>query len=229
MKKVQLIEAIIDFLASDAAGDSKGTYHPEIVKVHLSNVYSQLMYNTWLNGKKFGEFSQLDAWSKTYQVTIQDQCGKRAYCLLPFAPVQLPDGMGIRHVRNHWACATYGEVIGRDWLFAPIEATANDIFNELEVADMDDFPTYRLEQNNLSVGAGEESHMLWLENLPEAPNLLTVLDILMIVPIENLDDYDDLACPAGSEDIMIRQIIELIVRKPMPDTVNDMNPKAPTQ
>jgi hypothetical protein len=97
MKKITLIETIIDFMASDSAGDLKGIYHPEIVKVHLNNVFNQLIYNTWLNGKKFSDFSQLDAWSRTYLGMVVSQ----SYVQLPFAPIQLPDMAGIRQVSDH--------------------------------------------------------------------------------------------------------------------------------
>jgi len=223
MKKQNLIDTILDFMASDNAGDSKGIYHPEIVKQHLNNVFNQAVYNTWLNGKKFSDFSQLDAWSKTYVCSVLNQCGARAYCLLPFAPVQLPDMMGIRQIRSHYECSVYyGTAIGDQWVFAPIEATANVIFDELEVSTMDDYPTYRLEQSNVNVGAGEKSHMLWLEKLPVAPEpLITSVDILLITGPENLDDYDELSMPSGAEDSLVQQVISLMSKKPLPDTSND--------
>jgi len=221
MKKIHIIEAIASFLASDNAGDSKGIYHPEEIKVHLNNVFNQAVYNTWLNGKKFSDFSQLDAWSKTYTVDVLNQCGARAYCLLPFAPVSLPDGMGIRQIRNHYLCL-YGEAIGAQWVFAPIEATANVVFDELEVSSMDDTPTFRLEQSNVNIGAGEPSHMLWLEKLPIAPDeLITSLDVMLITPFDVLDDYDDCAIPSGMEDNIIQQVVVLMSKKPLPDTAND--------
>lgn len=212
MTKQHLIDAVIDFLASDSAGDSKGVYHPEIVKTHLNNAYNQAVYNTWLNGKKFSDFGQLDAWSKTYEVTVSGQVGARAYALLPFAPVQLPDGMGIRQVRDH---------DDTDVVFAPIEATANVVFAELEVQTMDDTPTFSLEQNDLSTGAGEESHLLRLAKLPLVPINITSIDVMMIVPLDQMDDYDDVVIPAGMEDGLIRQTVELMSKKLMPDTNND--------
>jgi hypothetical protein len=221
MKKIHIIEAIQSFLASDNTGDSKGIYHPEEIKVHLNNVFNQAVYNTWLNGKKFSDFSQLDAWSKTYTVDVLNQCGARAYCLLPFAPVQLPDMMGIRQIRNHYLCL-YGEAIGAQWVFAPIEATANVIFDELEVSTMDDTPTFRLEQSNVNIGAGEPSHMLWLEKLPVAPDdLVTSVDIMLIVPLDIMDDYEEMAMPNGQEDSLVQQVIALMSKKPLPDTAND--------
>jgi hypothetical protein len=213
MKKIHLIESIQGFLASDNAGDSKAMYHPEEIKTALNNVFNQLIYNAWLNGKKFSDFSQLDAWSRTYECAVVGQVGARAHVLLPFAPVQLPDGMGVQAVYDH---ADSGN------MFAPIESDAGVIFAELEVGTMDDTPTYSLEQNNLNTGAGEASHLLRLDKLPVAPDtLITALDVMMITTPENLDDYDDLSIPAGMEDSIIRQVIDLISRKPVPDTAND--------
>ena len=229
MKKINLIDAIRDFLASDAAGEAKGMYHEEIVKIHLYNAFNRLIYDTYVAGKKAGEFSQLDAWSRTYEVTVQNQCGTRAYCFLPFAPVQLPDGMGIRRVGSHWECPAYGEAIGAEWRFAPIEATANDIFSELEVDTMDNMPTFRLEQSNYNVGAGEESHKLILEKLPEAPNQLNTVDILMVQNLEQMDDYDEVVMPLGGEEMLVDKIIEKILRKPLPDTANDAVNKKVTE
>jgi len=219
MKKITLIEATIDFLASDAAGDSKGTYHPEIVKVHLNNAFNNIIYNTWLNGKQFSDFSQLDAWSKTYVVTVVDQIGAKAHGLLPFAPVQLPNGMGIRQVSDY---------ADADNVLAPIEVTANVVFIELDVNTMDSTPTYRLEQNNLSTGAGEKSHLLRFEKLPLDDPIISV-DVMMIVPLEQMDDYDDIAMPQGAEDDLMRQVLELISQKPKSDTANDMVNQNPIQ
>lgn len=221
MKKINLIDAIIDFLASDSAGDSKGQYHPEIVKVHLNDAFNQVVYNTYLNGKKSSDFSQLDAWSKSYECTVVGQVGAKAHVLLPFAPMQLPDGLGIQSVYDHSDSSN---------MFAPIESDAGIIFVELEVNTMDDTPTYTLQQNNLSTGAGEPSHLLLLDKLPVAPAILiTSLDVMMIVPIEVLDDFDDVAIPSSAEDSLIRQVIDLMSKKLKSDTSNDMVNQSPIQ
>jgi len=213
MKKIQLIDAIIDFLASDAAGDSKGIYHPEIAKQHLNSVFNDVVYNTWLNGKKYSDFSQLDAWSRVYECDVEDQVGTAAHAFLPFSPMQLPDGMGIRQLCDHDDNTN---------VFAPVEATSNAIFSELEVWTMDATPTYRLEQNNLFTGAGESSHLLRLEKLPVAPDAITSVDAMLIVPMDQIDDYDDIALPSGMSDNIIRQVIDLMSKKPAPDMLNDM-------
>ena len=212
MKKIHLIDTIKDFLLSDNAGDMKGVYHEEIIKVHLNDAFNQAIYAAWLNGKKFSEYSQLDAWSKTYEADVV-QAATTGYVLLPFAPVQLPDGMGIRQVMDH---------DDNTRVLAPMEATANVVFSELDVNTMDDTPIYTLEQNNISTGAGEESHLLRLTKLPMLPDtVIASVDIMMIVPLDLLDDYSDLAMPNGMENDLIQQVIMLMSKKPMPDNNND--------
>lgn len=220
MRKIQIIEAVQDFFASDLAGDMKGKYHPEIIKIHLSTAFNQTIYNVWLNGKKFSDFSQLDAWSKVYEILVLNQVGTNAYARLPFAPIQLPNGMGIRQVCDHDDNSN---------VLAPIEATSNVVFAELEVDTMDDTPTYRLEMNNTVAIAGYESHLLRLEKMPVAPSAITSLDVMMVTGPEQIDDYGDLAMPAGSEDSLIRMVIDLMMRKPQPDVLNDTNPQPPIQ
>jgi len=213
MKKIHIIEAVIDFFDSDQAGERKAKYHPEIVKTHLNNMFNQIIYATWLNGKKFSDFSQLDAWSRTYRCAVVDQSGANAYALLPFAPVQLPDGMGIREVSDYDDSTT---------VFAPIEATANPIFAELEVDEVDDTPTFRVEQSNISSGAGLKSHLLRLERLPVAPETpITNINAMLIVPMDQMDDYDDVVIPGMQDDTIVRQVIDLMSRKPNPDVAND--------
>jgi hypothetical protein len=216
MKKIQLIEAVVDFLTGgDATADTQGQYHPEMIRIHVQNAFNQLVFQIWLNSKKFSDYSQLDAWSKIYEVYVLDQQGIKAHAFLPYPPMQLPNNMGIRQICDHDNVSN---------VFAYLEATANVVFNELEVSTVDNTPTFRLMQNNLSTGQGEESHILILEKLPVAPSAITSLDIMMIVPLEQMGDYDDIAFPAEmGEDGLIKQIVDFISKKPSEDTNNDQN------
>jgi len=213
MKKINLIESIASFLASDNAGDSKGIYHPEEIKVHLSNVFNKAVYDSWLNGKRYSDFSQLDAWSKTYEVAVASQIGAKAHGFLPFAPIQLPNGDGVRQIFDY---------DNEENVFAPVEATSDVIFAELEVSSMDSTPIWSIEQNNLNTGAGESSHLIRLRKLPIAPDLITSIGVMMIVGLEQTDDYDEIICPAGLEDSFVRQVIDIMSKKNAPDTSNDM-------
>lgn len=214
MKKINLIDNIQSWLASDNAGDLKGQYHPEEIKIWMNSAFNKIIYNAWLNGKKYNESSQIDAWSKVYPCTVSGQSGAKAYALLPFAPVQLPDNGGIRQISN---------TADPSNVFVPMEATASVVFAELEVETMDSTPTYSLEQNYLSTGAGEASHLLRLAKLPVAPDtLITSIDALLVQNLEQLDDYDDIALPENGEDDLMKMVIDVMRGKPTPDVSNDM-------
>jgi hypothetical protein len=214
MKKINLIEAIIGFLASDLAGDQKGQYHPEEIKTWMNSAFNKIIYNAWKNGKKYNEFSQLDAWSKTYVCAVTSQAGTKVHVLLPFAPIQLPENAGIRQV---------SDTASPQNVLVPIEATAAVVFAELEVNEMDSTPTYSLEQNYMSTGAGEPSHLLRLDKLPIAPTaLITSVDVLLVQNLDQIDDYDDLSIPENGEDDLMRMVLDIMSKKPKADTSNDM-------
>jgi hypothetical protein len=213
MKVIELVDLVQDFFANDIIGDQKGVYHPAVIIGHLRNIYNQCIYEAWEKGKRESDFSQLDAWSRVYTVDVESQTGTAAYCFLPFTPAQLPDGMGIRQVSNHADNAN---------VFAPIEAGANVVFAELEVDTMDLTPTYRLEQNNMATTDGEASHVLRLERLPVSPDAITELDVLMVVPLSEMGDYDEVSLPMGAEEDLVKRVIEAMTQKPPADTLNDM-------
>lgn len=213
MKKIQLIETISDFLASDNAGDQKGVYHPSVIAVWMNAVFGDIIYNAWKNGNKFSDFSQLDAWTKPYVCTVVGQTGAKAHALLPFAPVNLPNGLGIQSVYDRADPSV---------MFAPIESDAQIIFAELEVNTMDSTPVYMLQQNNLSTGEGEASHMLLLDKLPEAPlTLITSLNVMLVTPFDVIGDYEDVSLPENGETGIMKAVLDIMSQKPMPDTSND--------
>lgn len=220
MKKIQLIDAIIDWFQSDQAAESKKVLHPEIVKLHISNFFNTIIYETYLNSKKFSDFSQLDAWSRYYECDVEGLVGTSAYAFLPFAPIQLPDNAGIREVRDHDNPSN---------VFVPVEATSSPIFAELEVSTFDDTPTYHTEQNNLFTGAGESSHLLRLEVMPTGVDAVSSIDVLMVTNPEQIDDYDDLVIPPLLEDSIISKVINFMLNKPKPDEANDMVTKSKTE
>jgi hypothetical protein len=98
------------------------------------------------------------------------------------------------------------------------------VFAELEVNTMDNTPTYRLELMPLALitSEGELSHRLILEKLPVAPStLITYVDVMMVVPMEVMGDYDEISLPQEMGDSIIRQVVDLMSRKGIPDTAND--------
>lgn len=223
MKKQNLIDTVSDFLASNVPDDMISQYHPEIIKKRVEIAFNRIIYEVWLNCKEFSDYSQLDAWSRRYSVPLYDPVitGQYVYAIarLPYPPVQLPDNMGIREVS---IMADGGHLIP----FAYIDLAADAIFNELEVSSLDDSPTFRVEQNNNP--AIYKSHVLRLAKIPvELMN--NEIEVIMVVPLDQIDDYEDIAIPAGMEDYLVDRIIEIMSGKPNPDLSPDQIPNRPHQ
>lgn len=228
MKKQNLVDLVGDFLASGQPDDMVGQYHPAIIKKYLENVFNQVVYQVWLNCKKFSDYSQLDAWTYTYELEIIDVviAGSlvSGHIELPYPPMQLPNNMGIREV------AVKGD---DNIVFAYLDNTAAAIFNELDVSSVDTTPTFRLEMNNTLVLPA--SHILRLAKIPLSTySLYSVFDpftlnVKMIVPLDQIGDYDDIAIPAGQEDILVKQTVEFLRNKPPQDTSPDGVANRPNQ
>ncbi len=228
MKKENLVNLVSDFLASGQPDDMIGQYHPAIIKKYLELAFNQIVYQVWLNCKKFSDYSQLDAWTYTYELEIWDVviAGSwvSGHIKLPYPPMQLPDNMGIREV------AVKGD---DNIVFAYLDNTAAAIFNELEVSSIDATPTFRLEMNNTLVLP--ESHILRLAKIPLSTyNLYSgfdpfTLNVKLIVPLDRIGDYDDIAIPAGQEDALVKQTVEFLRNKPPQDTVPDSVANRPNQ
>ena len=231
MKKQNLVDLVVDFLASGQPDDMIGQYHPAIVKKYLELAFNQVVYQVWLNCKKFSDYSQLDAWTYTHDDRILispliEGDWVSGYVPLPYPPMQLPDNMGIRQVsinRNE------------NIVFAYLDNNAVAIFNELEVSSIDATPTFRLEMNNS--GVGSDSHLLRLAKIPlSVYNTYSALDwgvlgiaVKMIIPLDQIGDYDDVAIPAGQEDALVKQTVEFLRNKPPQDTAPDQVANRPNQ
>jgi hypothetical protein len=202
MRKIELIELVKDYLAGgDAPDDVKGRYHDQIIANFLALAYNQVVFQTFMEGKAHSDYSVLDAWAKNHTINIVDSTAP-----LPYPPVQLPNGMGILQV----AC-------GNDLtnVFAYRQTNANAVFAALDVGSVSTKPTFYLEQNT---GSGINSHVLQLAQVPDG---VTSVKVKMIVPLDQVDDFETVSIPGGKEDTIIGYVIELMRQKPPEDEIND--------
>lgn len=224
MRKIEIIELIADHLAGDMPSDMVSRYHPAIIKSALNVVFNQAIYQTWLDGKRFSDYSQLDAWTRSFELSIEagyispnsNIVSGRA--VLPFPPVQLPNNMGIRQItmRSHSGIA-----------FAYMEKSSAVIFYALDYWQVDMTPTFTLEQQDI---AGVLSYVLSLDKIPRSRfESDPFIRVDMIVPFEMIGDYDVIAIPAAKEDILVKTTIEFLRSKLPEDLVNDLNVNIPTQ
>ena len=223
MRKIEIIELVKDYLAGgDAPDDVKGRYHDEIIANHLSTAYKRVVFDTWLEAKQFSDYSIMDVWAKEYDLTPDYFGSDQTIVKLPFPPIQLPNAKGILQVVPiiPWSG-------GLEWdpddanAFAYRETTSNAVFIALEVNAVSTRPNFYLEQ--YQVGANQVEYQLHLQNIPDTllPGGSNRVRVKMIVPFEVLDLYDEVALPAGKEDLMIRGVIELLQGKPPEDRIND--------
>lgn len=210
MRKINLIETVQDFLSGgDAPSDIRGKYHPEIIKKWVEMAWNNVVFQTYMEGKMHSDYSVLDAWARNYPLVITSNTVK-----LPFPPVQLPNNMGIRQVANG---------ISNDYdptnVYAFRDTNAEAVFSALEVGNtnISEKPWFYLEINN---GSGINSHVLKLGNVP---NTTVGVTVKLIVPLEQIGDYEVISIPGGKEDMIVKSVIEILRQKPQEDFINDNN------
>ena len=202
MRKITLIELVQDYLSGgDAPDDVRGRYHTEVISNLLALAYNTVVMQTYMEGKMHSDYSLLDAWALNHTINIVDNA-----VALPYPPVQLPNAMGILQV----AC-------GNDLtnVFAYRETNSNAVFNALDVGSVSTKPNFYLEQN---AGAGNNSHVLQLALVPDG---VSSVKVKMIVPFDQVDDFETVSIPAGKEELLIQSVITIMREKPAEDIVND--------
>jgi hypothetical protein len=207
MRKIELQELVLDYLSGgDAPSDVRGKYHSEIINNHVNLAYNGVVFKIYMEGKSYSDYSMLDAWARNYTITITDIDEPKGNVLLPYPPVQLPNNMGILQLTPS------DDLVNA---FAYRETNANAVFAALEVAAVSTRPTFYMEQNT---GSGVNTHVLKLDKIPSG---CTEVFLKLIVPLEQVDDYDTIAIPAGNEEKIIGFVIDLLRGKRDQDTVND--------
>lgn len=206
MRKINLVEMCVDFLAGgDAPADIRGKYHPAMVEKFLEAAYSDWINEIYLESKHFTDFSRLDSFCQVYDVDVTDLGDDKWECELPFAPMQLPDNMGIRQVFY---------VDDETSAFSYLENNADPVFSALEVNLIDTNPEFKVVRE-------DNAHMLKLKNLADGT---TQVSVRMIVPMEEMDDFDQVPIVAGKELALFDMVAERLSKKPHPEIINDSNP-----
>lgn len=211
MKKTELIEITMDYLnGGDAPDDMKGRFHDQVVKKYIEAAFNDLVFQVYMEGKNFADYSVLDSWAKNYVVQVTTYGPRRGYAKLPYPPMQLPNNKGILQItpKNDVSFA-----------FAYMETNSSAVFAELETGQIGTRPSFYIEQN---IEGGIETHLLRFERLiaPYDQDLY----VKMIVPLSKVDDFDEVMIPAGKEKLLIDEAVQMMIGKPPPDTVNDNIP-----
>lgn len=193
----------------DTTADVKGRYHPEMIAKNLEAAYNDLIFQTAAAAldpkEKSVNFSQLDAFAQIFRdITVDDDVDRSVkYSVLPFAPVKLPEELGIRLISPEDDPSNP---------FAHVDNNSQAIFGSLDVGTIDTVPTYSMEKVS-----GNEYRVYYDDNIGST----TEVTMLLILPFSYYDDFDDLPMPAGQDLAIIDAVVERLVSKPQEDIIND--------
>ena len=98
-----------------------------------------------------------------------------------------------------------------------IESNAQGVYAALEVSTVLLKPSFYLEQNPTSTD-NTDTHQLVLANIPDG---VTTLKVKMIVPLSQIDLFDDVVIPSGKEMLIVQAVVGLLQGKPLEDMKND--------
>jgi len=209
MKKIELVEMIADYLqGGDAPIEVKGKYHPAILEKWVESVYNELIFQTAsgaLDPKNDQtDFSQLDTFASMYRDidVLNDTDRSLKYSVLPFPPVKLPEDLGIRMV-----CPNDD----MENPFAHVDNTSQPIFAALEVGTVDTVPIFWIEKQS------DYTYRIYFKN----SGTVAKVAMLLIVPLSQYDDFDEVPMPAGKDKLVLDMVIDALMRKPQPDNIND--------
>ena len=210
MKKIHLQELIQDYLSGgDAPEEIRGRYHDEVVLKHMENAFNAIVFSTWMEAKRYADYSILDAWARNYTITITSVDGTSGIAILPYPPMQLPDNRGILQL-------TPSDDLTNP--FAYQETNAQGVFAALEVSSVLLKPSFYLEQNAASTD-NTDTHQLVLSNIP---NGVATVYAKLIVPISRVDLYDEIVIPSGKENLIVQAVVGIMAGKPSEDVANDL-------
>ncbi len=209
MRKIELVEMVLDYLSGgDAPGDVRSRYHPAMIEKHIEGAYADLIYQVMeaaINPRdKKVDFTVVDAFAKIHRnITVVDDVDRSLkYSVLPFAPLKLPEDRGIRMI-----CPEDDPTNP----FAPVDNNSQAVFAALEVGTVDNVPTYSLEKMD-----GNEYRVYYPDDL-----ITTEVTMLLILPLSQYDDYDEVPMPAGKDMGVFDAVVERLREKPPEDNIND--------
>lgn len=193
----------------DLVDDLRGRYHPEVISGYIEMAYNDLVWQITeaaLNPKKGTvDFSHLDAFTQMYRnITVDDDADRSLkYSVLPFAPVKLPEGLGIRLIAPEDDPANP---------FSHVDSNSQAVFGTLEVGSVDTVPTYHIEKVS-----GNEYRAYYDSNIGS----IAEVSMLLVLPYAQIDDFDQLPMPGGKEMAIFDAVVERMSGKAREDIIND--------
>lgn len=192
--KEQLIELVKRKAAGgDAPASIRGRFSPQEIEKFLDMVFDDMIYQTWKDGYKYNDFSQVDNYIKTFTLPIAyDSDREQNYVTLTVQPVPLPNNFALRQV---------SPPKNQSGAFAFVDNTSSPIFSNLEVSVMGDVCSCYVEGNKIYFD-------------DKFPIGLTYVMVKMIVPFSSLRDTDSVTIPGGNNTLIFDKVFELMQKPP---------------
>lgn len=205
MRKQELVDMIESRLSGgDTIPDVKGRYHGAIIIKHIEAAYNKLIRDTFDEAEKKQDFSQLDTYAKNFRdIDVSDDADRSLkYSKLPFPPVRLPQNVGIRMVYPQDDPTNP---------FAHVDSNSQAVFSVLDVGSVDNVPSFWIEKY-----AGNEYRIYY-----DQVGAITKVAMLLLLPLSQYDDFDEIPMPAGQDLAVVDLIVERMSGMAQEDQIND--------
>lgn len=201
MRKDKFIELVIKSIRPDTVtAEAKGKYHPKVFELFISTVYNRILYEAQKTGDQFA----LDSYiiSPPAELTVSKDTAKNAYYVDLLVPlVQLSRNEGLREVHP---------IKDPTAAFAIMANISHATMHHTEVFDIDSTGQAKVEGNRI-----------WLYH-PNMSDYETIL-VKQIVSFDNINQDQDVPMPAGTEELIITSVKQMVAQYPqsLEDTVQD--------
>ena len=204
MLKIQHIDLILDYLSGgDAPASVRGRYHKKIIEKHIEVVYNAIIAEETKKAAITKSWSDLDAFTKAYEVDVNYENGREEYYSnLPAKVMQLSKNRGVRKIYPK-----------KDQRYSFIYRNNNtiDIFSELEVDKIEERPRYYI-----------ESQKVYYDYI--GPEMAAEgVGMKLVVPFSEFDDNDEVALPNGKDNLIFDMVIARLIQKTEETKFNDNN------
>jgi hypothetical protein len=199
MKKNQFIEIVKGILTGgDDSPDLQEKYHEARINLVASMAFNNIIYETFRL-----RLDEKDLYVRDFTVDVELNTDyDEYYALLPSPVVQLPRNSGIHKISP----------LKEKWSFNPIVRLAEDIFDELEVNDIDENPSYYLGSDRVVF-----QFFNWKQEHTKKVRMALVL------PFESYKDTDEVVIPAGKEDLILQFVTQYMSKQNQGDDAPNLN------
>jgi len=192
MNKREYIALLIDYFSGGACpADLRGRYDERVMERYFEMFYTDVIYNVHRNAVTYSDYSQFDAYAKSYEdvAILKNESRNEYYSVLPATPIELPKNRGIRQV---------SPMQSQEYKFFPAKNNDADVRGTLEGQSAVGYTSYYRE--------GGKVFYRRLNPIYIGKGLLFKL----IVPLSEFEDTDNIGIPGINASQIFMAIVEIM-------------------